>query len=207
MALKLLFDLPRGAVPDDGRLVDAAAEEQLALPVPLEREDGPLVRAQHVLQLPCAGIHTCNVGSQPVQHGYKHKESSIKLRDTHAVRAGGIQPVHMYMPTSFSRSESQLDWMWPGTRHPMLPTAAGPDAGDAVVGPRRQQAAVAVPVQRRDILALLVLVRLVRQRRRQRRTPTPAQIPYARRRVAGPSWAAAKSMKLLNTAAANSSNA
>ena len=53
MTLELLFDLPSGAVPDDGRLVDAAAEQQVALPVPLEREDGPLVGAQHVLQLPC----------------------------------------------------------------------------------------------------------------------------------------------------------
>ena len=64
-------------------------------------------------------------------------------------------------------------------------TAAGPDAGDAVVRPCRQQAAVAVPVQRRDVLALLVLVRLVRQRRRQRQPAPAAQVPDARRRVAG----------------------
>ena len=54
MELELLLDLARSAVPDDGRLVHAAAQQQVALAVPLEREDGPLVVVQRVLELACA---------------------------------------------------------------------------------------------------------------------------------------------------------
>ena len=50
---KLLLDEAASAVPDDGGLVHGAGEQQVALLVPLEREDGPLVSTQHVFQLPC----------------------------------------------------------------------------------------------------------------------------------------------------------
>lgn len=51
--LKLLLDLARPAVPDDGRFVDAATQQQVAALVPLEREDRALVRVQDLLQLAC----------------------------------------------------------------------------------------------------------------------------------------------------------
>lgn len=53
MALKLLLDESGGSVPDDGCLVHRARQQQVALLVPLQREDGTLVRAQNVFQLPC----------------------------------------------------------------------------------------------------------------------------------------------------------
>ena len=52
--LELLLDLAGAAVPDDGGLVHGARQQQVALAVPLEGEDGPPVVVQRVLQLPCA---------------------------------------------------------------------------------------------------------------------------------------------------------
>ncbi len=49
MELDLLLDLASLAIPDDGGLVDGATKQQVALAVPLQAEDGALVRHEHLL--------------------------------------------------------------------------------------------------------------------------------------------------------------
>ena len=61
--LELLLDLAGAAVPDNGGLVHGARQQQVALLVPLQREDGPSVVVQRVLQLACAPRASCIVTS------------------------------------------------------------------------------------------------------------------------------------------------
>ena len=63
--LELLLDLAGAAVPDDGGLVHGARQQQVALLVPLEREDGPSVVVQRVLQLACAPRTSCTAVTSP----------------------------------------------------------------------------------------------------------------------------------------------
>ena len=50
---KLLFDFPSAPVPDNGSFVHRTREQQVALLIPLEGENGPLVICQRMPQLAC----------------------------------------------------------------------------------------------------------------------------------------------------------
>lgn len=53
MKLELLLDLAGAPIPDDRCFVNAARQQEVAALVPLQREDGTLVRIQDLLQLAC----------------------------------------------------------------------------------------------------------------------------------------------------------
>eukprot|EP00966_Prymnesium_polylepis_P125766 2907923-Prymnesium_polylepis.1 len=118
---KLLLDAARRRVPDDDRLVDRAAQQVLPRRVPLEREDGPIVLGQRLIEL---------------------------------------------------------------TRH-------RPDARLPVVRACRERGAVVIPLQRRHVLALLLVLGEVLQHERLRHSRRLAlaaravgHLPDARGRVA-----------------------
>lgn len=80
MVLELLLHAAGGHVPDNRSLVDGAAEQQVALLVPLEREDGPAVPVQHGLQLACARPDACRAVVRA-----RRKQRPVVLQRGHAL--------------------------------------------------------------------------------------------------------------------------
>ncbi len=55
--LKLLDHSPSVAIPNNGGLVHAAAQQKVRRPVPFEGEDRSFVHVERILQLPCTVQH------------------------------------------------------------------------------------------------------------------------------------------------------
>ncbi len=87
--LELLLDLAGAAIPDDGGLVHGARQQQVALPVPLEGEDGAPVVVQRVLQLPCARTETFHCLAPHQQIRQLRPELLPKMCSSARLRAHG----------------------------------------------------------------------------------------------------------------------
>lgn len=199
--------LPHAAgcdVPHDGALVRAAGQQHVAALVPAQRKHRPRVPLQRRLELACGGgaqergsagvrarvqAHRGGVWALSCASEFKGRAPALAGRGCSARKSS------LPAPGRRCRGAAALTPLAP--RAPQVLTLLGPHARLAIIRAGGQQAAVRVPLERGDVLALgRVVTRRVVQHARGAAAGARRQVPYPRRRVAAPGGASSRGSRL-----------